>query len=106
MQYRDSVAGLQENWESCHGDDDWLRAVLMPFDWILGGWFLFLIIAVLVLISWLRYHKAIYPVMVGLLFFPAVYWRFPEHLITMGILLAFVAIGISIYYAFMRQTVE
>ena len=93
-------------WENCGYGDDWLQAILLPWQWITGGNFSLAIASILILFSYIKYQKVVYPLLIGTLFLPISYFLFPETFINFAIIMSGFAIGFLLWYAFLRQTKE
>ena len=92
--------------KNCGFGNDYLNGILSGWQWVTGGWFSMVLVAILVAFSYIKYHKAIYPLMVGTLFLPIAYFLFPSPFTTFAVLLSGVLIGIFIWYTFISQTNE
>jgi len=90
---------------NCGFEDDWLRASLLGFEWVTGGYFSFLIVAVLVIAVYLKYHKWIYPLMIGIAFIPYAWFVIPDVVVNYIFILLIVAGGGVIVY-FMRDQLK
>lgn len=99
------TAGV-ELWENCNFDQDYLTFALMPWEWITGGYFSMILVSTIILAVYIKYQRADYPIIIGMLFLPIAYAFFPGTFIVWGTLMAFVAIGILVWYIFIRQTKE
>lgn len=93
-------------WENCNAKDDWLQFAIAPFEWVTGGWFSLILVSVLILITYLKYHKTVYPMIIGIMFIPIAIALFPSNWINLAIILVFFSVGILIYKAVFRQTKE
>ena len=93
-------------WENCDAKGDWLKFALLPFEWITGGYFSLMVVGTLIIGSWLKYHKTIYPIMIGMLFLPISYSLFPDVFLQFAIPFVGLAIVVLIYKMFTRQTKE
>lgn len=98
-------AGVQM-WRNCGLDVDYLKTALLPWEWITGGNFSMVLASVLILGTWLKYHKAVYPIMIGLIMFPISYFVFPEQFITFALLLVGIEAGILMWWIKTSQTNE
>ena len=78
-------------WENCGADDDYLDFALMPFEYITGGYFSMILVTIFVIITYIKYHNVLYPILVGLLFLPISYTFFPEVFLTYALALVVVA---------------
>jgi hypothetical protein len=93
-------------WENCNFDDDWLTGIMLPWQWITGGNFSMIFVSVLILFSYIKYHKMIYSVMVGAILLPTTYMFFPAPFISTAVILAFVGIGLTVAFIYLKQTKE
>jgi len=93
-------------WENCGMGEDYLESVLLGWEWVTGGYFSMIMVSLFVMISYVKYHKAIYPIIIGILFMPVSYFLFPDIFLTVAIIMAAITIGILVFYAFTRQTKE
>jgi hypothetical protein len=98
-------AGL-DLWENCGADEDYLDFALMSWEWVTGGYFSMILVSLFITTTYIKYHKAAYPILIGVMFLPVSFFLFPEVFITWGIILTIFAAGIFIWYAFIRQTRE
>lgn len=98
-------AGL-DLWENCGIRDDYLTFALLPWEWITGGNFSMVLVSLLVLISYIKYHKAIYPLVIGVMFLPITFFVFPDSFLTFSLLMTGATFGILGWYIYVRQTKE
>lgn len=56
--------------KNCGFNEDYLSASLIGWEWITGGYFSLVLVALLVGIVYIKYHKAIYPLLIGILYLP------------------------------------
>ena len=85
---------------------DYIATALMPWQWITGGNFSLVLVSVLVVASYIKYQKVLYPILIGSLFLPIAYFVFPTQFLWFAIIMAGVAIAELIYYAYISQTNE
>lgn len=93
-------------WENCGMDDDYLEAILGPWEWVTGGNFSLVFVSLFITISYIKYHKVVYPIIIGVMFLPVSYFIFPDVFLSWAILMTGVTIGILIWYAYIKQTKE
>jgi hypothetical protein len=99
------TAGVQV-WEDCGMGDDWLQASLLGFEWATGGFFSMILAGTLILATYIKYHKVVYPIIIGISFIPFAYFLFPDNFIL------FAAVGViggllaGVYKIFKNQTSE
>lgn len=103
--FLNATAGV-DMWRNCGITTDYLKTVLLPWEWISGGYFSFILVSVFVGITYIKYHKIVYPILVGLIFLPLSYFVFPEQFLAFAIIMAFVGAGFLVAYIFLRQTKE
>ena len=97
----------QNMWLNCGATDDYLSFVILPWEWITGGNFSMVLASVFVLFSYIKYHKIVYPILVGTLFLPIAFFVFPEVFLSWAIIMAFGGgITVLIFYIMTRQTKE
>ena len=94
-------------WENCGVGKDWLQAFLLPWEWVTGGYFSMIVVGVLILTTYIKYQKVIYPMIIGIVFLPISYFAFPNLFVIWGIVLGVGAgLGILIAWIFTSQTNE
>lgn len=94
-------------WMNCGATEDYLQFVTLPWEWITGGNFSMVLASVFVLFSYIKYHKIVYPILVGSLFLPISFFLFPEVFLSWAFIMAFGAgITVLVYYIMTRQTKE
>ena len=92
--------------KNCGGGKDYLTMILSGWQWVTGGWFSMILVSILVAFSYIKYHKAIYPLIVGTLFLPIGYFLFPTQWLTFAFIFAGCVAAILIHYIFISQTNE
>lgn len=103
--FMNATAGYKM-WENCNAADDWLNFAIAPYEWVTGGWFSLILVSVIILMTYLKYHKTVYPLIIGILFIPIAFALFPSNWINLALILAVFSSGILIYKAVFRQTKE
>ncbi len=98
-------AGI-DMFRNCGLGDDYLETALLPWEWRTGGYFSMVLVSIFVMISYIKYHKVVYPLTIGTLFLPISYFVFPTVFLTFAILMAGITFGILIWYIFIKQTKE
>ena len=93
-------------WQSCGVDKDFIQASLIGWQYITGGYFSMIFASLLILFTYIKYHKALYPLLIGALFLPISYFTFPATFINYAIFFAALALGITIWYIIVSQTNE
>ncbi len=97
------TAGV-DMWEECGFQDDYISSTLVGFEWVMGGNFSMVIVGVIVLMTYIKYHTVIYPIAIGIIFLPVAWFLFPEVFLSVTIIMAGVGIATGIWWAYTRQT--
>ena len=90
--FLNATAGIHM-WENCGADEDFISFALLPFEWITGGYFSMILISVLILAVYIKYHKAIYAVAIGVVFIPISFQFFPDQF--WGFIVILVVLGVA-----------
>ena len=91
-------------WENCGAEDDFLTFALLPFEWITGGYFSALLVSLIILMIYLKYHQAIYCIVIGIIFLPISFQFFPAVFLGWVMILVVLVIAAFIFYMLKRQT--
>jgi len=102
----DMYSDTSNMWQSCGADQDFLTFALLPWEWVTGGWFSMIIVSMFIMISYVKYHNMLYPMLIGVLFLPVSYFVFPEQFIVWALVLGAVGFGLLLYYMYINQTRE
>tara|TARA_B110000211_G_scaffold84967_1_gene99559 strand:- start:961 stop:1266 length:306 start_codon:yes stop_codon:yes gene_type:complete len=86
------TAGAQM-WKNCGASDDYLDFALAPFEYITGGYFSMILVTIFIIMSYIKYHTVLYPMLIGLLFLPVSFTLFPDTFLTYAITLFAVGTG-------------
>ena len=82
-----------EMWKNCGASDDYLDFALAPFEYITGGYFSMILVTIFIIMSYIKYHTVLYPMLIGLLFLPVSFTLFPDTFLTYAITLFAVGTG-------------
>lgn len=93
-------------WKNCGITKDYLQTALMPWEYVTGGNFTLLFVSLVILATYIKYQKTIYPLLIGTFFIPMSVFVFPTAWVNWAIILAGLSIGIMIWDAFVKQTKE
>ena len=93
-------------WQNCGFGTDYIKASLGPWQWITGGYFSMIIVSILIGAVYLKYHKAVYALLIGSVFIPISYGLFPEVFLAWVIVMAGALIGIIAWWVYISQTQE
>lgn len=103
--FQNYTAGA-DMWRNCGVEDDWLVFFTLPWEYITGGLFSMILVSLFILMTWIKYHKVVYPLMIGTAFIPISYALFPQVFLIWSIIFAGIGVAILVWYAFVRQTKE
>lgn len=92
--------------QNCDAKGDFIKFALLPFEWVTGGYFSLILVSVFILFTYLKYHKVIYPIMIGIFFIPVSYALFPETWVNMALILVTLGLLIGLFKIFFKQTKE
>ena len=90
--------------ENCNADGDTISWITSGWTWVTGGFFPMIIVSLIIGAVYIKYQEAVYPIYIGIVFLPISYMFFPPVFLSWAIIMAFVGIGIMIWYALLRQT--
>ncbi len=91
-------------WDNCGMDEDYLRASLLGFEWVTGGYFSLILAGIFILFTYIKYHKAIYPVIVGVAFIPLAIFLVPDNWFNSVIILMGIAFLAAAFKAVKNHT--
>ena len=101
--FLNQTAGV-DMYKNCGLDKDFLTAALLPFEYAVGGNFAMLLITIFIIISYVKYHKVVYPMLIGSLYYPVAYFLYPDYFVTFAILLTTIGAAFLLVYIFIRQS--
>ena len=93
-----------EMWKNCNFQGDPLGATLLGFEWVSGGLFSMIVVALIVVMVYIKYHTVIYPIAIGIVMLPTSFYLFPEEFISYAFVMAGVGIAALIYGIIILQT--
>ena len=64
------------------------------------------LVSVIIGMTYLKYNNAIYPIIIGFTFLPVAWFAFPSVFLAWAVVMTGVAIGILVWYAYIKQTKE
>ena len=91
-------------WDRCNAEEDFLDFALIGWEYGTGGYFSMMIVGLFVVVTYVKYHNPLYPMLVGTIFLPVSYLLFPPVFITFSIIMIIAVVGIFIYYGIVKQT--
>ena len=93
-------------WENCGMDDDFLQTIFLGWEWATGGYFTMFLVGIISLMSYIKYHKAVYPLMILIMFLPVSHFLFPIELWMFIAIWIIALFGALLYFVFNKQTKE
>ena len=90
--------------ENCNASDDYIAWIISGWQYSTGGFFSMILVSVIITSVYMKYKEVIYVIFIGLVFLPISFTFFPEVFLSWAIVMAFVGVGILIWYAVIRQT--
>lgn len=90
--FLNQTAGLQM-WENCGADEDFITFMLLPWEWITGGYFTMILVSIVLLAVYLKYKKVIYPFAIGVVFLPISFSLFPDEFL--GFIVIVITLGLT-----------
>lgn len=97
------TAGI-DMWTNCGFEDDFIAAVLLPFEWVTGGIFSMIIVVILIFMTYMKYRTVIYPIAIGIIFLPISYFQFPDVFLSFALIMTGLGIAAMIYTALVIRT--
>jgi hypothetical protein len=95
-----------EIWRNCGITEDFLATAMMPWEYVTGGNFTLIFVSLIILATYIKYQKTIYPLIMGTFFIPMSVFVFPQAWVNWAIILGGISIGIMVWDAFIKQTKE
>ena len=95
-----------EMWRNCGVTDDWLQTIIMPWQYATGGYFSMFIAAILILFTYIKYHKVVYPLLIGSVMLPLSFALFPVPFLNFAFLMGAFSLGFLIIHVILRATKE
>lgn len=93
-------------WRNCGADVDYLNFALLPFEWITGGLFSMIFVSVIIGMVYIIYHKALYAILIGLVFLPLSYAYFPQVFVIWAMVMAGFGLLATLYIIITGRTKE
>ena len=95
-----------EMWRNCGVTTDWLQTIILPWQYATGGYFSMFVAAILILFTYIKYHKVVYPLLIGTIMLPLSFTLFPVPFLNFGFLMGAFSLGFLIIHIILRQTKE
>jgi hypothetical protein len=97
---------VNNTFQACGMQKDFLQASLISWQWVTGGNFSMILAALLCGFTYIKYHKVIYPMIIGISMLPISYFVFPQSFLNYAFIMMGVGVGILIWYVFISQSNE
>ncbi len=91
--------------QNCMGND-YLKGVMVGWQWATGGYISMMFIAILVAFTYIKYHKAIYPIIVGTSCLPVAFFLFPSMFLTVALIFTVIGLTCLGVWIYISQTNE
>ena len=95
-----------EMWRNCGAPDDWLQTIVLPWQYATGGYFSMFIAGILILFTYIKYHKVVYPLLIGTMMLPLSFALFPTPFLNFAFLMGAISLGFLIIHVILRATKE
>lgn len=95
-----------EMWRQCGVTDDWLQTIVLPWQYATGGYFSMFIAGILILFTYIKYHKVVYPLIIGTIMLPLSFALFPVPFLNFAFWMGAISLGFLIIHVILRQTKE
>ena len=93
-------------WQNCGMGSDYLTTAMLPFQWVTGGWFSMIMVSVFVLMTYIKYQKVVYPMIIGTIFLPISYFMFPTQFLSFAFLMVGCGLALLIGFIYISATNE
>ena len=84
-------------WKNCNFQGDPVGAAMLGFEWVTGGLFSMIVVALIVIMVYIKYHQILYPIAIGIVMLPTSYFLFPNMFLSYAFIMAGVGITVAIY---------
>lgn len=95
-----------EMWRNCGVTTDWLQTIILPWQYATGGYFSMFIAAILILFTYIKYHKVVYPLLIGTVMLPLSFALFPVPFLNFAFMVGSLSLGFLIIHIILRVTKE
>jgi len=93
-------------WKNCNFQGDPVGAAMLGFEWVTGGLFSMIIVALIVIMVYIKYHTILYPIAIGIVMLPTSYFLFPDMFLSYALIMAGIGITSAIYILLVKATRE
>lgn len=95
-----------EMWRNCGVTTDWLQTIVLPWQYATGGYFSMIIASILILFTYIKYHKVVYPLLIGTIMLPLSFALFPSQFLNFAFLMGSISLGFLIIHIVLKMTKE
>lgn len=105
--FMNATAGA-DLWQNCYqqAGNDYISFALIGWQWVTGGNFSMILVSIFVLVSYIKYQKVVYPILVGTLFLPISWFVFPTQFLSWAFIMAGLGVSLIIGFILISQTNE
>lgn len=93
-----------EMMQSCGLGTDYLSAVTLGFDWVTGGLFPMILITILIVMVYLKYHNALLSLAIGIIYLPIGGYFFPDQFISVAMIFAGITVAGTMFIMVIKRT--
>ena len=93
-----------EMWKNCNFAGDPIGATLLGFEWVSGGLFSMIVVALIVVMVYIKYHTVVYPIAIGIVMLPTSFFLFPDAFISYAFVMTAVGIAGMIWALYIIAT--
>lgn len=97
------TAGSQM-WKNCNFAGDPIGATLLGFEWVSGGLFSMIVVTLIVVMVYIKYHTVIYPIAIGIIMLPTSFFLFPDAFVSYAFVMTAVGIAGGIWALYIIAT--
>ena len=91
-------------WKNCNFQGDPVGAAMLGFEWVTGGLFSMIVVALIVIMVYIKYHQILYPIAIGIIMIPTSYFLFPDMFLSYALIMAGIGLGGGIYTVYILAT--
>lgn len=95
-----------EMWRNCGVTNDWLTTIFLPWQYATGGYVSMFIAFILITFTYIKYHKVVYPLLIGTIMLPLSFALFPNQWLNFAFIMGSISMGFLIIHIILRATKE
>lgn len=93
-----------EMWRNCGITEDWLQTIFLPWQYATGGYVSMFIAGILIMFTYIKYHKVVYPLLIGTVMLPLSFAIFPNQFLNFAFIMGSVSLGFLIIHVMLRMS--